>query len=952
MEQTAMLDFRTCFDAEKDIVSLLNQEQSSGEDAGTGTGVPRQVRVLGQERDGAVLYTWSDISPYRQDDVVVSHIGLYEPISKVNTVLFVHEKLVNLVNCTVNQERTLLAFTTQEKATSSSGSPSWHSEGRQHAQVYRSYLAEVQPANRVFYLNIERDNYLMVQFLHGKGHGDATSKESHMLFLIHKELIGLYHMKLSRVGYSGVEMCGQPRTEVLAKRFQWAQWDHQRQRLYYLSQKKKNSNSKLTFTCMQFYEKYPPEIMMEVQLPIYLPPEVSKAPSIYEHLPLSNKVTDQKLLCDVLTLPGGSLCICYQHPIMSPEDHHAQEEDIGEYDVVDIEYSVFMLHRGTVLHCCMPGFARLEAVNIRLHFFPINDYILVFSPGQLLHLLNVAAEFEPCHHIVWHVVSAATNVNGGHGVPNLPSPSTDGRSLTTFLRERAGLCVYDCRQDIAYRVSVSKEGFADVFAGCYLPSTRLAIMHYAAVHHKDSSLAKLLVGKMCNDIGSPEVSGLLTEFLVGTTYNAMRRQLDMRILPLLQFTSTETGRGQLEKNEKGQQLARITYSSLRDIVQMKYSKVDKTQSDGSFWEHLRYNLQKLSIADMWPRFNTTSLQQHITAANQEAAFADDLVEGRVRSSSLLKRISDSARRAFSGSSTPRKGSLGSYAVLTFLNAAERDLEQDRVVGMTVEQLTDHLSRHLPRETRVKVFNVAREFVSCQLQQSKQLLQFIWTSLGFQPDGDLASNVGEPGSQAESELFHMTERFYMAAQELCFPLPNGFKTFFTTLGFRCLDSHVFLQYVDRGVLHLTDDFRDMVMEDLGDDRDNSEMKLNIVSRLPKALTGLQQWNHPISTRFLSKQYVSSLLLEGEDLGWASQPRRVSLTDSYSTSSSQDSSEDDSVDAHVHFPPLATLMKLLQMKEPHTRRHSRSGRYVDLKFVQQSALQQTKQEYGTNLSNVSF
>ncbi|CAH1265240.1 GSAP [Branchiostoma lanceolatum] len=376
MQYTAMLDFRTCFDARKDIASLLKQEQSSGVDTGADTGVPRQVRVLGQERDGAVLYTWSDVSPYRQDDVVVSHIGLYEPISKVNTVLFVHEKLVNLVNCTVNQERTLLGFTTQEKAaTSSSGSPSWHSEGRHHAQVYRSYLAEVQPANRVFYLNIERDNYLMVQFLHGKGqgYGDTSSKESHMLFLIHKELIGLYHMKLSRVGYSGVEMCGQPRTEVLAKRFQWAQWDHQRQRLYYLSQKKKNSNSKMTFTCMQFYEKHPPEVMMEVQVRIYLPPEVSKAPSTYEHLPLSKKVTDQKLLCEVMTLPGGSLCICYQHPIMNPDDHHGQEEDIGEYDVVDIEYSVFMLHRGTALHCCMPGFARLEAVNIKLHFFPFSE---------------------------------------------------------------------------------------------------------------------------------------------------------------------------------------------------------------------------------------------------------------------------------------------------------------------------------------------------------------------------------------------------------------------------------------------------------------------------------------------------------------------------------------------------------------------------------------------------
>ncbi len=54
-----------------------------------------------------------------------------------------------------------------------------------------------------------------------------------------------------------------------------------------------------------------------------------------------------------------------------------------------------------------------------LIFLPLESYILVYNPGNLLHLLNVSPEVVPCLHVAFH----------GASVPISPVMEEDGASL-------------------------------------------------------------------------------------------------------------------------------------------------------------------------------------------------------------------------------------------------------------------------------------------------------------------------------------------------------------------------------------------------------------------------------------------------------------------------------------------------------------------------------------------
>ncbi|RXN17823.1 gamma-secretase-activating -like isoform X2 [Labeo rohita] len=206
-----------------------------------------------------------------------------------------------------------------------------------------------------------------------------------------------------------------------------------------------------------------------------------------------------------------------------------------------------------------------------------------------------------------------------------------------------------------------------------------------------------------------------------------------------------------------------------------------------------------------------------------------------------------------------------------------------------------------------------------------VLELMWQKLKL---GPWVLCINQQGSSEEWAMFHSMFRILEATKGLCLPLPPGYSTLLSVLGVRCLPQHTFLQYVDHGLLQLTEPFVSRLMTDLDNSDANEQLKFSILKRLPEHMEQKvsQQWDHPITSACISREYVRTLL-----------EKNAENTDSELLDYGKSCFYPD-------FLPLNYLSKILSNREELAQNPFEEQENVDVRFVEEMALKQTQIKLG--------
>ncbi|XP_025107869.1 protein pigeon-like isoform X2 [Pomacea canaliculata] len=552
-----------------------------------------------------------------------------------------------------------------------------------------------------------------------------------------------------------------------------------------------------------------------------------------------------------------------------------------------------------------------------------------------------------------------------------------------FSRETgvSGTSLYDSHTGFLWRLALNQTFLIQSFKSAYW-QTRMAIIHYLLMlRNRDYLSIRQVFEVLAEDTTEPELHMFLAEYLVASTFNAMRKQTDKETLRLLNFTTADTFRGQFEKNAAGERLARVSYTSLDSVnISTKVAQDRRRRPSEDSWDLLRRSLR---LKQMPPpsRFS----HDHVIRAMQEVDSNGQHSKKWTWVSHLMDEpflqsvkppnpatIRSGATSGVETGATRRSRSETAFGSMPlFLQASVSHMTENRKLAssLTEQLLLSHLLHHLKKEARIKAQNIAKEYILCQAQQSHQLCHLLWSI--YSQDNTTANEtflplLNQAGTDNEYKLFQVFERFFLATQEIVFPRPSGFMSYFTALGFICLNLSLFLQYVDRGVLQLTPDFILKLLEDLpdgqGNENNNAQIKFTIISRLPKPFAEdcFRYWNHPVSTHFTAREQVAQLLQEGL-------LRTRTGTEGEITSSSTKTSDGqrtattyfDTNSLHtspdpMSFKPLTIFIRYLEetaAEIQHLKPGSSSLMY-NTQIIEDAALAHMRRETSFDLSSMNF
>lgn len=791
-----------------------------------------------------------------------TRIGKYDPHSTENKLLYTFDKQVCVSSCSLNKEETLLAVSLSQCT----------QEGRfKPVSKCLTLLIEIHPINNTKVLKAV-DCKVKVQFLYPKT-CRSTVLESHLLLASEDGYVDQYHIALTRQEGYRVVMQNSERLsrERVAEEFIWVQWDSDTQRIFYLTAREKH-----TLKCVQFYADRNFETVFE--LPLEMPNIVTSPVRFvnfgYDHY---QDLEDEGLRLEVFTSPTErTMCVCYSHPVRWHKD---------------ATYTIAFVHQGcskTFTVSLEQGSAPANFPTVRPIFIHLDYYIVVYMPDQFLHLINCRQQDLLCYSLF---LSGAD----GH-IEALCS----GRAVVSVSGNR----LLDVQAGRIYNMDLNPDFLLELLSSGRPEAQQLAALHCMLVYLQPNPVLELkIINWISENVMSFDAFDQIQEFILASLYRISYQQC-VSLDKLLPYSCV------FEKKELPVALTAISGVKCTPELLCQPIIKGKAKSLQGYWEELQHVLDRMRYFEAvpCPRFRTSLIKEDWTKL--QAAMNSE----KKKSPRSHHYIEENTKKVLSMVDTWR---LDRRVVPLF---QEEDQQQRVLVGLMVDKLREHLNRHLSRLGKKKIDLLVVNYAAKLLELIWHVLELVWQKLKL---GPWVLCIKQQGNSEEWAMFHVMFRILEATKGLCLPLPPGYSTLLSVLGVRCLPQHTFLQYVDHGLLQLTEPFVSRLMTDLDNSDANEQLKFSILKRLPEHIDKKvsQRWDHPITSASISREYIGSLLDKH------SESKDSALLD-YSKSS-----------FYPDFLPLNYLAKVLSNREEQAQNPFEEQENVDVRFVEETALKQT-------------
>ncbi|XP_070785147.1 gamma-secretase-activating protein [Enoplosus armatus] len=862
-----MLKLKPKFDLHRDVVSDILRKEASVCRVTEYSGAV-DTRILNIERDGGILYSWKGATG-------TTRIGKYDSNTKQNKLLYTFDKQVCVSSCSLNKEETLLAVSLAQNTRGE--------ERLKPISKCLTLLIEIHPINNTKVLKAV-DCRVKVQFLHSETDRRSVL-ESHLLLLTEDGYVDLYHVLLTRQEGYRVVMANPERLSRTAERivedFCWVQWDGHTQRLYYLTH-----NDKFLLRCVQFYPHHSCETVLE--LPLELPANPFHTVKFvnlgFDHY---HKERPEQELVRMKVFTNGierSMCVCYSQPLR---------------DKQELIYTVILVHKD-----CSKTFrvslgsdqSPQEASQLHPLFIPIGYYILVYLQDYFLHCINTRQQEMLCLSLFLSGLPLDSGLQCQSA--NITVLHAEEESRGSLLDLASGR-IHTAELSPAYLLQILR---SDTPSGCPSGKTdpqRLAALHCLLVYMgNDPNLELKIIEWLCDNVNAFESFDQIQEFILASLYR-ISYEKSLSLDKVLPYSSVF--------DKKEMLVCLLEVPGVLCTTELHIESVFKGKARGlqGFWSELQWNTDRTKYLDAVPnpRYRTSHIQ------------ADwDKLRSERRPSSHMNHMEENTKKVLSMVDT---WCLDKKLVPLF---QEEDHQQRALIGLTVDKLREHLNRHLPRLGKKKIDSLVVNYVAKLLELIRHMLESVWLKYKL---GPRVLCFTQQGSPAEWSVFHFMFRILEATRGLCLPLPPGYHTLLAVFAVRCLPHHTFLQYIDHGVLQLTETFVSRLMTDLDNSDANERLKFSILKRLPEPMEQriYHMWDHPVSSASISRDYVRTLLEKrNKNKGFAFTGR-------------------DKPGFRPEFLPLTYLAKILSDIEEQALNPFEEQENVDARFVEETAVKQT-------------